>query len=317
MTRTTGLRPLLVATVAAMMGAAVGNCSSSEPGSAAGGGEGGVTTGGGPSGSGGTIGPAGGTSASGGAADGSIPTTEAGRDSDNQADRSTGSDATADQIGGPDGGGNIPTCVTNDVAGGVNRASVNYIECDVEDQAIDFDVAANYPPPRRPGYDPSSTPVTVTDYGTAFTGFAVQQCHPYCYRANLTVGVDFIAGNDRSLRGEAIFDFPPTVAPIANAVNRASLGWIYVDGPALPAGTTLTAQMVLKSTGQGILLANDTKPVPLKTWVEFKYFPIQTGFTPMDLVNITSIGFRLTLTPAASATDWHGVVYADHFQLRL
>jgi hypothetical protein len=226
-------------------------------------------------------------------------------------------DALPDQIvTGADGGGKIPMCLTNDVAGGVNRATNQYIECDVEAQAIDFDVAANYSPPRVPGYDPALTPVTITNYGTAFTGFQVQQCHPYCYKANLTVGLDLIAGSDQSLRGEAIFDFPPTVAPIANAVGRASLGWIYVDGPALPAGTTLTAQMVLKSQGKGILLAKDTKAAPIKTWIEFKYFPIEQGFNTADLVNITSIGFRLTLAPTAGAADWHGVVYADHFQLR-
>jgi hypothetical protein len=73
--------------------------------------------------------------------------------------------------------------------------------------------------------------------------------------------------------------------------------------------------MILSSTGKGILLANGTKTVPLKTWVEFKYFPIQQGFNAADLVNITSIGFRLTLSPAPSS-GWRGVVYADHFQLR-
>jgi hypothetical protein len=54
------------------------------------------------------------------------------------------------------------------------------------------------------------------------------------------------------------------------------------------------------------------------TWVEFKYFPIedQGFFTVADLTNITSIGFRVSLGPTAMAADWHGVIYADHFQLR-
>jgi hypothetical protein len=206
--------------------------------------------------------------------------------------------------------------MTNDVAGGMTRATKQYIECDVEDQAIDFDVAADYPAPRKPGYDPATTPVSITDYGTAFSGFAVQRCHPYCYAGNLTVGVDFIAGSDQSLRGEALFDFPPTLAPIAMGAGRNSLGWLWVDGPPLPAGSTLTAQMVLKSKDKGILVANMSKAVVINAWTEFKYFPIQGAFTAADLVNITSIGFRLTLGPTAAAKDWHGVVYADHFQLR-
>jgi hypothetical protein len=221
--------------------------------------------------------------------------------------------ATPDRAPSP---GKEPACMTNDEAGGVTRAMKQYIECDVEDQAIDFDVAADYPAPRKPGYAPETTPVSVTEYGTAFTGFAVQKCHPYCYAGNLTVGVDFVAGSDQSLRGEVLFDFPPTVAPIAAAAGRNSLGWLWVDGPPLPAGTTLTAQMVLKSKDKGVLVANTGKAVTLNAWTEFKYFPIQGGFTAADLVNITSIGFRLTLGPTAAAKDWHGVVYADHFQLR-
>ena len=205
-------------------------------------------------------------------------------------------------------------CLTNDVAGGVNRATNNYIECDVEKQAIDFDAAGDYTPGRGPGYDPLQTPASFTSYGTAFTGSAVQQCHPYCYKGNLTVGISFTPGADASTRGEVLLDFPTSVV-IADANGRNSLGWIFVDGPALPPGATLTAQMVLKSSTKGLLLAKDTKAVALKTWVEFKYFAIQQGFNAADLVNITSIGFRLTLTPN-TAGAWSGVVYADHFQLR-
>ncbi|HXK18417.1 MAG TPA: hypothetical protein VNG33_11475 [Polyangiaceae bacterium] len=220
--------------------------------------------------------------------------------------------------GGSGGGGpgKVPTCLTNDVTGGVNRSDNNYIECDVEDQAIDFDVATAYKPPRKPGYDPATTPVTLTDYGTAFTGSAVQECHPYCYRGNLTLGLDLIAGSDTSLRGEVLFGFPPTVAPIADPKGRASLGWVFVDGPPLPAGTTISLTMVLKSMDKGIVLATMPKTAALKTWVEFRYFPIDSGFAAADLVNITHIGFRIALTPTAAAADWHGVVYADHFQLR-
>jgi hypothetical protein len=217
---------------------------------------------------------------------------------------------------GGSGGGKVPVCMTPDVMGGVDRSDKNYIECDVEDQAIDFDVATAYKPPRKPGYDPGTTPVTFTDYGTALTGSAVQECHPYCYRGNLTIGLDLIAGSDTSLRGEVLFGFPPTVAPIADPKGRASLGWVYVDGPPLPNGTTLTLTMVLKSMDKGIVLGSGPKTMALKNWAEFRYFPIDSGFAATDLVNITHIGFRVALTPTASAQDWHGVIYADHFQLR-
>lgn len=227
-------------------------------------------------------------------------------------------DAASEQTvigGGLDGGGKIPMCVTNDVAGGVNRVATNYSECDVEDQAIDFDVAANYPLPRKPGYDPSTTPVTITAFGSAFSGYAAQQCHPYCYKGNLTLGIDVVASSAASLRGEVLFDFPPGVAPIVSPAGRASLGWIYLDGPALPAGATVTAQMVLQSKDKGLLVGKEQKKVTLKTWSEFRYFPIQQSFDVPDLINITSIGFRLTFT-ATGSQEWHGVVYADHFQLR-
>lgn len=224
-----------------------------------------------------------------------------------------GSGGTAGTAGGPNV---VPVCLTMDVQAGVDRATNDYIECDVEEQAIDFDVAENYEPPRQPGYDPALTTVSFTDFGTAFTGHAVQECHPYCYRANLTLGVDFLAASEGSLRGEVLFALPDTVAPIANAVGRNSLGWIYLDGPALPAGTTLKARLVLKSASNGLLVASTDLDVTPQAWLEFKYFPIEAGFASGDLVGIEAIGFRIELSPGPIAADWHGVIYADHFQLR-
>lgn len=215
---------------------------------------------------------------------------------------------------GGGGGGKVPMCLTMDVADGVNRAMNNYIECDVEEQGVDFDVMAAYPAPRKPGYDPSTTPASFTDFGSALTGAAAQECHPYCFKGNLTVGVDFVAGAETSLKGEVLFAFPPTVAPIVAPAGRNSLGWIYLDGPALPAGAKITAQMVLKSADKGILVANNSLDVTAKKWFEFKYFPIQQGYNQADLVNITHIGFRLTMS--GTAANWSGVIYADHFQLR-
>ena len=80
-------------------------------------------------------------------------------------------------------------------------------------------------------------------------------------------------------------------------------------------GVTVTAQMVLKSKDKGLLVGREMKKITLKTWAEFRYFPIQQSFNVEDLVNVTSIGFRLTFT-ATGAQEWHGVIYADHFQLR-
>jgi hypothetical protein len=142
----------------------------------------------------------------------------------------------------------------------------------------------------------------------------VQECHPYCYKGNLTIGLDLVAGADTSLRGEILFAFPPTVAPIVAPAGRASLGWIWVDGPALPAGAKLTAQMVLKSSDRGVVVAKDSLNVTPQKWFEFRYFPIEQGFDKADLVNVTHIGFRVTLS--GSAAGYQGVIYADHFQLR-
>jgi hypothetical protein len=267
----------------------------------------------GTSGGAGVAGTAGVTGAGGSTAGGGGTTATAGT--------SGATDGGAGSSGTVDGGGTAPACISNDVAGAINRVKTNYSECDVEGQAIDFDVAANYTAADyngkvlMPGYDPAMTPVTFSTYGTVFTGSAVQSCHPYCYKSNLTIGVNFVAGSDTGLRGEVLFAFPPSVSPIVAPAGRASLGWIYLDGPALPAGVTVGAQMLLKSTDKGLLVGMETKPVTLNKWIEFRYFPIQQSFNVADLVNITHIGFRLTMATAGAA-NWQGVIYADHFQLR-
>ncbi|HVY26188.1 MAG TPA: hypothetical protein VHB79_06530 [Polyangiaceae bacterium] len=318
-----------IGTIAISVGLAGLACSSdpASPPLGAGGTAGGSSVGGGGStAQAGTATLPGGTSNSGGMAGGTSAGTSGGGSAPSggtTAGGSAGSAGTAGSAGSGTGGGGAggggagktPQCVTNAEQDGVDRAMNNYIECDVEDQAIDFDVMAAYPPPRKPGYDPSTTPVTFTDYGTAFTGSAVQMCHPYCYQGNLTLGLDLIAGADTSLRGEVLFGFPPTVAPIVAPSGRASLGWVWIDGPALPAGSKLNLQMVLKND-KGVVVAKETKDGVPQKWIEFRYFPIDSTFDKADLVNVTHIGFRVTLTPTAGATDWHGVIYADHFQLR-
>ena len=321
MARKIGSPHFHLAALAAALGAWVG-CSTSAPGTA---GTDGSSASGGAAGTAGVVGAAGTFGDAQGSAGAGGLTADAAGDDTAPAAGATGHDASLDQTGStPEAAaGKTPICVTNDVAGGMSRAAMNYVECNKEDQAVDFDVAANYAnytPVRKPGYDPAETPITITDYGTAFTGAQVQECHPYCYKGNLTIGVDLIAGTESSLRGEVIFDLPPAVTPVTNGPMRNTLGWIFLDGPPLPAGTTLKAQMVLKSKDKGIVVAADVKTLGLKTWVEFRYVPASTpnvGFATTDLVNLTSIGFRVTMVPAAGAAkDWHGVIYADHFQLR-
>jgi hypothetical protein len=284
-------------------------------------GSGGATGTGGATGAGGAAGGSTGTGGAAGGATGAGGSAGAGSGTDGGAGGNTG---TAGISGGDGGAGKMPSCVSNDVAGAVMRVNTNFSECDVQDQAIDFDVAAGYAANLyngktiAPGYDPSTTPVTISNYGAAFSGYQVQSCHPYCYQQNLTIGVDLVPGSDMSLRGEIFFDFPQTGKglPIKNAAGRASLGWIYLDGPALPAGAMVTAQMELKSTDKGLLVAKEIKQVTLKKWIEFRYFPIDSTFNTADLTNITTIGFKLTMATAGAA-EWHGVVYADHFQLRM
>jgi hypothetical protein len=276
----------------------------------------GPSTGGGGSGTGGSVAIGGGGTGTGGMTTGGTGGATAGG-SGGAGGAGTGGSSGAGGSGGSaggGGGGKVPMCITSKVDDGVNRATNNYIECDVEEQAIDFDVMAAYAANREPGYDPSMTPISFTNFGTAFTGSAVQECHPYCYKGNATLGVEVVAGTESSLKGEVLFAFPNTVAPIANATGRNSLGWVFLDGPALPAGAKFTVQMVLKSGDKATVLGNGTHELAIGQWVEFKYFPIQQGFQAADLMGVTHIGFRLTVTGTTQA--WSGVIYADHFQLR-
>jgi hypothetical protein len=275
----------------------------------------GPSTGGGGSGSGGTVSVGGGGTGTGGMTAGGTGGGTAGGSGGAGGAGTAGSSGAGGSGGsGGSGGGKVPMCITSKVEDGVDRAANNYIECDVEEQAIDFDVMAAYGANRKPGYDPSTTPISFTDFGTAFTGSAAQECHPYCYKGNATLGIEVVAGTESSLKGEVLFAFPNTVAPIADASGRNSLGWVFLDGPALPAGAKVTVQMVLKSGNKPTVLGNGTHDVTIGKWIEFKYFPIQQGFQAADLMGVTHIGFRMTITGTTQA--WSGVMYADHFQLR-
>lgn len=332
--RNTLFSSALFSTLAATV--ALGGCSSEDSG---GNGTAGTTSAAGTAGSAGAAGAATGSSGASGAGAGGAAAGSAGTGGSagvGDAGGAAGGGASSGGAGGGGAGGAagdsgaggggaggtannvVPTCITEDVQFGVDMAKNNYIECDFEGQSIDFDVAANYTECtqcQQTGYDPAMTAISFTDFGTAFTGSAVQECHPYCFRSNATIGVNLVAGAEASLRAEVLFAFPATLAPIAEGFSRDSLGWIYLDGPALPGGASLTATMVLQSADNGILTANGTMDLPVGQWKEFKYFPIQNGFNMADLTNITAIGFRIE-APANLAADWQGVIYADHFQLR-
>jgi hypothetical protein len=190
-------------------------------------------------------------------------------------------------------------------------------ECDYLLQSIDFEDNYGYPSP--------SGSIEVTSFGTAFGAYAVNNCNPYCYAKNFTIGVDIVGGGDPSqLQGEVIFRFPSAGAalPIATTgAARNAIGWILLDGPTAPP-FKISGQMVFETSG-GVVAAVETKQLAYHDWLnwthaEFKYFPVDvaTGF-PMSPTNVTGIGFRIT-APAnlAKGQEWHGVAYIDHLQIR-
>src|SRR5450432_1681872 len=126
--------------------------------------------------------------------------------------------------------------------------------------------------------------ITVTNYGTAFGLYEINNCGPYCYTKALTVGVDIVGGDASSLQGEIIVHFPATGPglPITTAIGRDSLAWIELDGPTMPP---------FKITGQMV-------------------FETSAGM-------VTGTGCRIA-APAglAKGMEWHGVAYIDHRQIR-
>jgi hypothetical protein len=190
-------------------------------------------------------------------------------------------------------------------------------ECDYLLQSIDFEDSYGYPSP------PGS--IKVTNFGLAFGAYAINSCGPYCYAKNLTINVDIVGGGDpTALQGEVIFEFPAIMdagLPITTSAGRSSLAWIMLDGPTAPP-FKITGQMVIETT-TGIVSAVEVKELAYNNWLnyeqaEFKYFPITSanGF-PTAPVNVTGMGFRI-LGPAnlPAGTEWHGVAYIDHLQIR-
>jgi hypothetical protein len=273
-----------------------------------------------------------------GAASGASGTSSGSPSTSGGSGASTGSSETSDDGGLAmidAAGRTLPTCTKptpppNEGAGALSRPS----ECDVLLQALDFEDAYSYPSP------PGS--IKVTDFGNAFGLFEINNCSPYCYAKDLTVGVDIVGGGSQAdLQGEIILEFPssgpglsdggPYPIPVADK-TRSIYSWITFDGPAKPP-FEIDTQLVVE-TATGIVPAVQTRPffkangqVPFGPFnvtnnysysngSEFAYAPITgaNGF-PNGLVNVTGIGFRI-VAKATAGQSWHGVVYIDHVQLR-
>lgn len=236
------------------------------------------------------------------------------------------------------GGRTLPTCAKptpppNEVGGAQGSRP---IECDVLLQALDFEDAYSYPSP------PGS--IKVTTFGNAIGLYEINNCSPYCYAKDLTVGVDIVGGGSQTdLQGEIILEFPssgPGLAdggaypiPVADK-SRSIYSWITFDGPAKPEFEIDTQLVVETATGivpavqtRQFFKPNTTGQNPFGPFnvannysysngSEFAYAPITTaaGF-PNGLVNVTGIGFRI-VAKATAGQSWHGVLYIDHVQLR-
>jgi hypothetical protein len=276
------------------------------------------------SGAAGSVGSAGSTTgtsgASGGGSAGSVGTAGA---AGSQPDAATSMDAAAGASGTDAGsktdtaappfdaaGRTPPTCKTPKPNPNGGRAS----ECDYLLQSLDFDDMYSYPSP--------AGSITVTNYGTAFGLYEINNCGPYCYTKALTVGVDIVGGDASSLQGEIIVHFPTTGPglPITTAIGRDSLAWIELDGPTMPP-FKITGQMVFE-TPAGIVTGTEVKALAYNNWLnyqaaEFKYFGLKQEMFSGPPVNVTGIGFRIA-APAglAKGMEWHGVAYIDHLQIR-
>ncbi len=228
---------------------------------------------------------------------------------------------------GAAGGGNRtqPTCTTPTPEPNPTRAG----ECDYLLQSLDFE--------DKLGYVSTPADIKVTSYGTAFGLSAINDCSPYCYAKNLTVGIDIVGGGAAAqMQGEVIVEFPKTGTglPITVAdMSRNSLAWITFDGAAKPPfeiDTQLvieTATAVIASVESkaffkpGGNLApfgpfNVTNDYSYGNGSEFKYFNVTSnnGF-PSAPANVTGMGFRIT-AKATAGQEWHGVAYIDHLQIR-
>lgn len=231
----------------------------------------------------------------------------------------------ATSLGGAPGGTRTPpTCTTPTPSPNGARAG----ECDYIVQSLDFEDKYSYA--TAPG------DIKITSYGNSLGQSAINNCSPYCYGKNLTVGIDIVGGGSAAdQQGEIIVEFPQTGPGLPIAIadkSRASLAWITFDGKAKPT-FEIDTQLVFETT-TGIVPAVEVKKffgtgqkVPFGPFnitndysygngCEFKYFDVTTasGFPSMP-TNITGIGFRIT-GKATAGQEWHGVAYIDHLQIR-
>lgn len=240
-----------------------------------------------------------------------------------------GGEANLDDSGPPVSGDagprTAPTCATPTPSPNSARPG----ECDYLLQTLDLEDSFGYPS--------ASAAIKVTSYGQAFGLSAINDCSPYCYAKNLTVGIDIVGGGSAAQRqGEILLEFPPsgTGLPIAAAdATRNGLAWITFDGAAAPP-FEIDTQLILE-TSAGIVPAveskaffkpggklapfgpfNVTNNYSYGNGCEFKYFPMTSvsGF-PSAPTNVTGIGFRITAHPTPGQ-EWHGVAYIDHLQIR-
>jgi hypothetical protein len=227
-------------------------------------------------------------------------------------------------------GRTLPTCAKptpppNDVGGAMGSRPG---ECDFPVQSLDFEDSLGYPS--------SAATIKVTDFGQSFGLYEINNCSPYCYAKNLTVGIDIVGGTDPSkLQGEIIVEFPSAGIglPITTVAMRNSLAWITFDGATKPPFEIDTQMVVETTTGivpavevQQFFAANGphnpfgpfnvANNYSYNNGCEFKYFPITTasGY-PNGLMNVTGMGFRI-VAKAAAGQEWHGVAYIDHMYIR-
>jgi hypothetical protein len=234
-------------------------------------------------------------------------------------------DDSGPSIAGDAGARTAPTCAKPTPSPNGARPS----ECDYLLQSLDLEDSFGYPS--------TGATIKVTSYGQAFGLYAINECSPYCYAKNLTVGIDIVGGGNASQeQGEILVEFPPsgTGLPIAAAdATRNGLAWITFDGAAAPP-FEIDTQLILE-TSAGVVPAVESKAffkpggklVPFGPFnvtnnysyangCEFKYFPMTSasGF-PSAPTNVTGIGFRIT-AHATLGQEWHGVAYIDHLQIR-
>jgi len=203
-------------------------------------------------------------------------------------------------------------------------------ECDYLLQSLDFEDMYSY----------STTTANIKTTGV-FGLYEINDCSPYCYAKNLTVGIDIVGGGSQAqLQGDVIVEFPATGPglPITtidgtNANMRDALAWITFDGAAAPA-FEIDTQLVVE-TSAGVVPAVEVKPffenknlAPFGPFSvannysygngsEFKYFPFtSTNGFPNGAMNVTGMGFRI-VAKATAGQSWHGVAYIDHMHIRL